>query len=159
MISLIIDEFLHAIDFYGNIIVMRKILYWHLTELMFRSDLEFLLMFWSHWLTIKQLLFLGVDIQGSPRSFLVVFPSHKLLASAQLLVVKSYLELHLSLRIFSGLEPHSHFWHFFCPSGKTFSEWQGMLFLTMTQFWKMFLEVFCHWHVSPPGFTVLRIQS
>ena len=43
MISLIIDEFIHAIDFSRNIIEMRRILYGNLTALMFSSDLDVLL--------------------------------------------------------------------------------------------------------------------
>ena len=45
MTSLIVDEFSHAIDFYRNIIGMRKVFYFRLTELMFSSNLDILLMF------------------------------------------------------------------------------------------------------------------
>ena len=43
MTSLIVDEFSHAIDFYRNIIGMRKVFLFHLTGLMFRLSLDILL--------------------------------------------------------------------------------------------------------------------
>ena len=43
MIPLITDEFIHAIDFFRDIIEMRRNLYGNLTALMFSSDLDVLL--------------------------------------------------------------------------------------------------------------------
>ena len=43
MIPLITDEFIHAIDFFRDIIEMRRILYGNWTALMFSSDLDVLL--------------------------------------------------------------------------------------------------------------------
>ena len=43
MTSLIVDEFSHAIDFYRNIIGMREVSIFHLTELMFSLSLDILL--------------------------------------------------------------------------------------------------------------------
>ena len=43
MTSLIVDEFSHAKDFYRNIIGMRKVSIFHLTELMFSLSLDILL--------------------------------------------------------------------------------------------------------------------
>ena len=44
MIPLITDEFIHAIDFFRDIIEMRRNLYENLAALMFSSDLDVLLM-------------------------------------------------------------------------------------------------------------------
>ena len=64
-------------------------------------------------------MFLGVDIQGSPRSFLVVFWSHKLLASAQLLVVNHFRAAPKSQDFF-WLGASFSFLAFFLPFWKNF---------------------------------------